>query len=152
MDPKVDQAFTALGLPTTATHTAIKAAYRRLALLRQPDKVPAGRKAQAQEDMKVLNAAVETLERSLDWKDAADLAREREREEWANTPHLTKWRLLAGASAWQQQYAEAGIWLAEKKAPVGANAVVEEEEETDACAAPLPSDGKIDFSLCNLKK
>ncbi|QDS72733.1 hypothetical protein FKW77_003874 [Venturia effusa] len=67
-------------------------------------------------------------------------------------------------AAWQQQYAEAGIWLAEKKkAPAGASAVVvveEEKEDEDVemememedAEEKIPSDGKIRFSLRNLKK
>lgn len=207
MDPKVCLAFAALGLPTTANRTAVKAEYRRLALLHHPDKVLAGQKAQAQEDMKFLNAADETLEGYLDWKESFDMARKMEREGWererkaeeerarrvreereererkvrearereeerkrleeARTEHTRlkqqkvedeKWarewevsgreEVKKMKAAWQQQWAEAGVWLAEKKAPAGAKAVVEEEEEEIS----LPSNGKIRFSLRNLKK
>ncbi|KAE9982580.1 hypothetical protein BLS_005829 [Venturia inaequalis] len=217
MDPKVSQAFAALGLPITASRTAAKAEYRKLALLQHPDKVPTGRKAQAQEDMKVLNAAIEALESYFDDQQHDGLVREylermkrerqekkeraraaamermrrvrqeaearetRDREAWvreeerrllaeARVEHTSwkqqkeeddrsarEWRekgeeeVRRMGAAWQQQREQAGIWLGgEKKAPAAAPAVVEEEKEKET--DPLPSDGKIRFSLLKRKQ
>lgn len=80
MYPKVSQAFAALGLPQFVDRAAVKAEYRRLVLLRHPDKVPAGQKAQTQEDIKVLNAAYETLGGYLDWREEEEKKRRVEEE------------------------------------------------------------------------
>lgn len=80
MDLKVSQAFAALGLLQFVDRAAVKADYQRLALLRHPDKVSVGQKAQAQEDTKVLNTAYNTLCGCLDWMEKEEVKRRVEEE------------------------------------------------------------------------
>jgi curved DNA-binding protein CbpA len=80
------QHFGTLNLPLSSTRAQVKARFYRLALACHPDKVPLAQKAQATEDMKILNEAHEVLmayfgglEREEKEREER-VARERERE------------------------------------------------------------------------
>jgi tetratricopeptide (TPR) repeat protein len=60
-ESKIKLPHEVLGISSTASPDEVKKAYRRLAILWHPDKVPADKKAEAQEKFKEINGAYEAM-------------------------------------------------------------------------------------------